>query len=66
MNSLNINYQQDVPTPKFDTECAIKLQEFEWSLVRRCHCPNPIQATPAWIMAYNRFSNAERRQLGKV
>jgi hypothetical protein len=31
--SKQAEYQQVVITPKFNTKCAIKLQEFEWSLV---------------------------------
>jgi hypothetical protein len=48
------------PQPIFDTECAIKLQEFEWLFVQ-CHIPK--EASPAWTKAYNcsGFANSEQR-----
>jgi hypothetical protein len=63
MNPLNVEYQQEVPTQKFDAECAIKLQEFEWCLVQH-HIPRV--ASPTWTKAYNhsRFANTEQRLFG--
>jgi hypothetical protein len=57
---LEKEYQQEVPPPIFDTECAIKLQEFEWLFVQ-CHIPK--EASPAWTKAYNcsGFANSEQR-----
>ncbi len=48
------------PTPIFNTEHAIKLQEFEWLLVW-CHIPSV--ASAAWTQVYNhsRFTNTEQR-----
>jgi hypothetical protein len=56
--------QQEVPTPIFNTECAIKLQEFEWFLVQH-HIPREV--SPAWTKAYNcsRFANAFQRIFGE-
>jgi hypothetical protein len=34
MNPLNAEYQQELPIPQeVDTELALKLQEFEWTIV---------------------------------
>jgi hypothetical protein len=56
-------YQQEVPPPRFNTEHAIKLQEFEWLLVQ---CYTPKEASPTWTKAYNhsRFEHAEQRLVG--
>jgi hypothetical protein len=63
MNPLNTEYQQEVPTPKFDTECAIKLQEFEFSLVQH-HIPR--EASLKWTKVHicSGFANAEQRLFG--
>jgi hypothetical protein len=57
------NYQHHILTP---SELALKLQEFEWTLVQ-CHCPNPKKAPPTWTRAYTRlgFTNAEKRLFGE-
>jgi hypothetical protein len=47
-------YQQKVGTAKFDTERAIKLQQFEWSRVHH-HESSVTTPTPtAWTSAYDR------------
>jgi hypothetical protein len=53
-------YQQELPPPIFNTEHAIKLQEFEWLLVQH-HIPS--MASPAWTQACNLsgFANTEQR-----
>jgi hypothetical protein len=57
-------YQKEVPPTIFDTEHAIKRQEFEWSLVQ-CHTPK--EDSPMWTKEYNRsrFANAEQRLFGE-
>jgi hypothetical protein len=61
-------HQQEVKTAKFDTECVIKLQKFEWLLVYH-HKGSLPRATPtAWTSAYDStgFARAERRLFGKA
>jgi hypothetical protein len=66
MNPLSTEYRQEDTTLKFDTKHAIKLQEFEWSLVQ-CYHTESKQTLPTWTRAYNRtgFANAEKRLFGK-
>jgi hypothetical protein len=51
--SIMKEYQQEVRTAKFDTQRAIKLQQFEWSLV--CHHESlvPTLTPTAWTSAYD-------------
>jgi hypothetical protein len=65
MDPLRMEYQQEVTTAKFDTECAIKLQAFEWSLVQH-HGTGSQLTPPVWTRAYNStgFANAEKRLFG--
>jgi hypothetical protein len=61
-------YQQEVRTAKFDTQRAIKLQQFECSLVR-CHESSVPTPTPtAWTSAYDETGStkAAKRLFGEA
>jgi hypothetical protein len=61
-------YQEEVKTAKFDTECVIELQKFEWSLVYHQKGSLPRATPTAWTSAYDStgFARAERRLFGKA
>jgi hypothetical protein len=66
--SIMKEYQQEVRTAKFDTQHAIKLQQFECSLVR-CHESSVPTLTPtAWTSAYDETGStkAEKRLFGEA
>jgi hypothetical protein len=52
-------YQQEVRTAKFDTQRAIKLQKFEWSLVRHHESSVPTPTPTAWTSAYDKTGFAK-------
>jgi hypothetical protein len=58
-------FQQEVLPPIFDTECANKLQEFEWSVVQN-NISAPGTDSAMWTKEYNKsgFANAEQRLFG--
>jgi hypothetical protein len=61
-------YQQEVRTAKFDTQHAIKLQQFEWSLVCHHESSVPTPTPTAWTSAYDKtgFAKAEKRLFGEA
>jgi hypothetical protein len=64
-NSPEAEFQQAVIPPIFSPERAIKLQQFEWSLVQN-NTSAPKKDSPMWTKAYNQsgFANAEKRLFG--
>jgi hypothetical protein len=61
-------YQQEVRTAKFGIQHAIKLQQFEWLLVRHHESTVPSQTPTAWTSAYDKtgFAKAEKRLFGEA